>query len=243
MTPSPFSTIITAAGKADESYVSLNPSLPKNLTLIGNETILARAFATYKSLDPSRTRVAVSAEENETYQTASALAEYIPGQCFVLVNSNLKGALVSALVASEGLDPDSPLLVAGGDSEIAGGVQNIVNEFIDGDYAAGVIVFKSNEPRWSYIKNTSDGMAIQVSEKKVIGEFATTGTFYFDSVETFRASAKWCLVNNVQTNGNYFVSSALNFVISQGGKVGYRQIPATNYANYRFASDVPNEGQ
>ena len=238
-----FSTIITAAGKADESYVALNPSLPKNLTLIENEPILSRAFATYRSLDPSRTRVAVSAEENKTHQTSSALADSIPGSCFVLVNSNLKGALVSALVASEGLDPDSPLIVAGGDSEIVGGIQNVVNDFVNGDYAAGVIVFESTEPRWSYIKNSSDGMVIQVSEKKVIGQFATTGTFYFDSVETFRASAKWCLVNNVQTNGNYFVSSALNFVISQGGRVGYRQIPATDYANYRFASDVPNEGK
>jgi hypothetical protein len=236
-----FSTIITAAGKADQSYVSLNPLRPKNLTALGNETILSRAFTSYRTLDPSRTRVAVTAEENETYKTSSALEAYIPGQCFVLVNSDLKGALVSALVASEGLDPDSPLIVAGGDSEIVGGIKNIVNEFVDGEYAAGVIVFESIEPRWSYIKNSSDGMVIQVSEKKVIGEFATTGTFYFDSVRTFRASAKWCLVNNAQTNGIYFVSSALNFVISQGGRVAYRQIPATDYANYRFASDVPNE--
>lgn len=238
-----FSTIITAAGKADESYVSLNLSLPKNLTLIGNETILSRAFATYRSSDPSRTRVAISAEENETYQTSSALSHSIPASSFVLVSGNLKGALVSALVASEGLDLDSPLIVAGGDSEIAGGIQNIVTEFVDGNYAAGVIVFESAEPRWSYIKNSSHGMVIQVSEKKVIGKFATTGTFYFDSVDTFRASAKWCLVNNVQNNGNYFVSSALNFVISQGGRVSYRQIPATDYVNYRFASDVSTEGK
>jgi bifunctional N-acetylglucosamine-1-phosphate-uridyltransferase/glucosamine-1-phosphate-acetyltransferase GlmU-like protein len=243
MSPQLFSSIITAAGKADESYLSLNPSVPKNLTVIRNQPILSRAFATYRSLDPSRTRVAISAEENETHQTPLALADSIPRPCFVLVNSHLKGALVSALVASSGLDPDSPLIVAGGDSEIVGGIQNIVNEFVDGHYAAGVIVFESTEPRWSYIKHTSDGMVIQVSEKKVIGEFATTGTFYFDSVETFRASAKWCLVNNVQTNGNYFVSSALNFVISQGSKVGYRQIPATDYANYRFASDGSKEGK
>ena len=242
MTSPLFSTIITAAGKADSSYVTRNPSIPKNLTIVRGKPLLARAFATYRSLGQENTRVAISQNESKNYSTPAALKEFIPAPCFVLVNEHLQGALVSALVASDGLDLCSPLVVAGGDSEIVGGIQDIVSELIAGEYAAGVIVFESSDPRWSYIKNGSDGAVIQVSEKEVVGGLATTGTFFFDSVRTFRECAKWCMVNNVQTNGNYFVSSALNFVISQGGKVGYRQIPTTDYANYRFASDIPEEG-
>ena len=242
MTSPLFSTIITSAGKADSSYITRNPSIPKNLTLVGGKPLLARAFASYGFLGQERTRVAISESESKTYSTSAALKEFIPAPCFVLVNDLLQGALVSALVASDGLDLGSPLVVAGGDSEIAGGIEEIIREFIAGEYAAGVIVFESSDPRWSYIKTGSDGVVIQVSEKEVVGGLATTGTFFFDSVGTFRECAKWCMVNNVQTNGNYFVSSALNFVISQGGKVGYRQIPTTDYANYRFASDIPEEG-
>ncbi len=236
-----FSTIITAAGKADSSYASRNPWLPKNLVIIDGKPLLARAFASYRSLDQERTRVVISTGESKTHQTASALEEFIPGPCFVLVNENLQGALVSALVASDGLDLSSPLVVAGGDSEIIGGISGIIREFVEAEYSAGVIVFESSDPRWSYIRNGSDGSVIQVSEKEVVGGLATTGTFFFDSVSTFPC-AQWCLVNNVQTNGNYFVSSALNFVISQGGKVGYRQISTNDYSNYRFASDIPEEG-
>jgi len=237
-----FSTIITSAGKADSSYFTRNPSIPKNLTLVRGMPLLARAFASYGFLGQERTRVAISERESKTYSTSAALKEFIPAPCFVLVSDLLQGALVSALVASDGLDIGSPLVVAGGDSEIAGGIEEIIREFIAGEYAAGVIVFEASDPRWSYIKTGSDGSVIQVSEKEVVGGLATTGTFFFDSVGTFRECAKWCMVNNVQTNGNYFVSSALNFVISQGGKVGYRQIPTTDYANYRFASDIPEEG-
>jgi len=234
-----YSTIITAAGASDSSYDDLGRSVPKNLTLVGGKQILARAIESCAPRGGSDIKVAIRADEEERFSTSKVTGEFFPGVRFSLVNNNLQGALVSALIASEGLDEHSPLVIAGGDSEISGGISNMIKHFIEEKFAAAVIVFESSDPRWSYIRTSSTGMVVQASEKKVIGDLATTGTFFFDSVARFRASAKWCLVNNAQTSGKYFVSSALNFVVSQGDRVGYRQIQATDYSNYRFASDLP----
>ena len=235
-----YSTIITAAGASDSSYDELGPSVPKNLTLVRGKQILARAIESSAPKGGSVVKVSIRADEEKRFSTSKVTGSLFPGVKFSLVNNNVQGALVSALIASEGLDEHSPLVIAGGDSEISGGISKIIKHFIAERFAAGVLVFESSDPRWSYIRTSSTGMVVQASEKKVIGDLATTGTFFFDSVSRFRASAKWCLVNNAQTSGKYFVSSALNFVVSQGDRVGYHQIQATDYSNYRFAPDLPN---
>jgi dTDP-glucose pyrophosphorylase len=233
-----YSTIITAAGPVDQTYLDFYPGTPKNLVQHEGVPILSRAVTSYTAPQASAVNIAIRRDEDEQFSTRAAIQALHPGTSFSLVHSNLQGALVTALIASSFLPSKSPLVIAGGDSEISGGIHSLIESFLQEGFTAGTIVFESNDPRWSYIRTGKDGAVIQVSEKKVTGKLATTGVFFFDSVETFWASTKWCLVNNAQIGGNYFVSTALNSIIANGARVGYTEIDRSMYRNHKLATEL-----
>lgn len=233
-----FSTIITAAGKPDSSYQERFEHIPKNLVITSGIPILARAVQSYSSLESGKTVVVVDGAEEESHLTSAELSKYCKDVEVEPLSSPVRGALISAIVGSAKFPLDEPLIVAGGDSEIISGIRKHVQSFVSRNLSAGVIVFKDIDPRWSYVQLGRGDEIIQVWEKKVIGELATTGVFYFESTRKFLDAAEWCLVNNAQTGGVFYVSAALNHVIARGGKVGYEEIPRSQYRNYRFAEDI-----
>jgi hypothetical protein len=236
-----FSTVITAAGKSDSSYGKRFPGIPKNLVTISGVPMLARSAASYSHAMSENIVAMVNQVEDVSHQTSLVLSKHCKNLTVETLKTPVRGALITAILASANLPPDKPLIVAGGDSEILNGIQNKVERFMSRKLSGGVIVFRDLNPRWSYVQAGRSLEVIQVSEKRVIGEFATTGVFYFESLRKFLDAAEWCLVNNAQTGGDFYVSAALNHLISQGGKVGYEEIEKSNYKNYRFAEDVRDD--
>lgn len=231
-----FQAIITAAGTSEPwslgGYVG-----PKNLTPVDGIPLLSRAAASYSSLG-GQTVIAVSTNEYADYEQqylalgGEHVAKILP------VNPHVKGALVTALISAHFMDLNAPLVIAPGDSFIHGGSQRHVVELLARDLEAGTITFNSRGDRWSYVALNRDGLVTQVAEKRVIGQNATTGVFVFRSAEIFIDAAEWCLLNKIQTNDTFYVSSTLNYIVSQGGKVGVAGIEREAFSYYSRQDDM-----
>jgi hypothetical protein len=229
-------SIITAAGDSSETFLKAGFSLPKNLLVWEGKEILFRAVSSYAEAIATTT-VALNRRECLNWNTASKLLEKYPELKVELISSNVPGALISALMAASNIPPESPLIVAAGDSEISAGISGYVQEFLDSGVDAGTIVFQADDPRWSYIATGPDNQVRQVAEKRVIGLLATTGVFYFRTVELFLDAAQWCLINNAKDRGLYYVSTTLNALIIRGLKVKYVQIPRHEYRSWSLPID------
>jgi hypothetical protein len=238
MKAEPVRVVITSSGTPHPSYGKIHSGSAKNLVLVDGVPILARALSSYGQPNPEHTTVVLSADEDMKFPTRQVISEYFPELRVLTSKAVASGALIAAILGTSDLPELAPLVIAGGDSEIRGGIAGHIEKFGGQDCAAGVIVFPDNHERWSYIQLGESKEILQVSEKVVVGPYATTGVFFFRSVALFRDAAEWCLVNNATTNGAFYVSTALNYLITRGETVLYDVIEPDVYKNYKFAEDT-----
>ena len=208
-------TIITAAGEDEGSFHQAGINTPKNLVPFAGSTILGAAIKSYTSNDKN-THVVIRRDEAKLWKTDEILKTDFPNVSFHKIPNATKGALCSAAMALDDLDLDLPLIIAAGDSIITGDLKSLLSHFLKNDCVAGTLLFESTLPRWSYARLSPTNQILEMAEKIPISSFASTGLFYFKSVELFKWATEWVLKENMHTNGAYYLSSALNYLIVNG---------------------------
>jgi CTP:molybdopterin cytidylyltransferase MocA len=233
-------TIITAAGDSRARFFGAGFAKPKSLVQIKGTNVVEKAIRSY-TVDFSHLTVAINQEEDAEWGVAAEITRAFPSANIVRVSSQARGALASALLSISKVNPDLPLVVAAGDSQVTSDVGGILSSFQSEEFAAATIVFDSSGARWSYVAVDRRNKVLEVSEKFQIGSLATTGFFYFQSAKSFIEAARWVLLNNAQVDGNFYVSTTLNFLISRGEKVGFQKIQSSEYRSWSLPIDFVEE--
>lgn len=144
-----------------------------------------------------------------------------------------RGALVSATFALADLVSEVSFLIVPANSVIP---PLYISEFFQNmkmqKSVAGALVLQSTDPNYSYARKDKENRVIEIVEKQVAGNCALAGIYYFDSPEVFQACAQWALVNNVITEGRYFLSPALNYFLASGVEIGLYDIPSQDYLRF-----------
>jgi len=229
-------TIITAAGDSRLTFLGSGFSVPKSLVKVRGRTVIQSALESYAVRGHDLT-VALNAEETHDWKLDEHLAALFPQAKVVRVPSQARGALASALLSSEALVLDQPLVIAAGDSEIVGGIGSHIDGFMRDGADAATIVFESSGKRWSYVSVDSRGQVVEVSEKYQVGHMATTGVFFFREAKSFLDSATWVLMNNAHVGGAFYVSSTLNYLISKGVGISFNEIRPVDYKSWSLPVD------
>jgi dTDP-glucose pyrophosphorylase len=233
-------TIITAAGDSRGLFVKGGFNYPKSLQVVNGQALLDRAIDSYSD-SGSQTVVAINKEENDEFLISQTINRSKSNVKVIEVSSTARGALISALFCLSETDMTEPLVIAAGDSIVNGGIKKHVNALIAQDVAAGTIAFVSTNPRWSYLSVGKNGQVLEVAEKDAIGPLATTGVFYFRSGALFLEAAKWVVINNALVGGQFYVSTSLNYLISEGMKVGFQEIKREEYLSFSLPSDFVSQ--
>lgn len=220
--------MITAAGDSREQFLSAGFNVPKSLVDLESEIVIQAAIESYV-VDKTGFFVAVNQDEAREWGVGDRVKALYPTAQVVSVPTRARGALVSALMCSERLDLDSPLVIAAGDSSITGGIAGHINFFCENALDSAAIVFESSGSRWSYVATDENDAVVEVSEKFQIGHLATTGVFFFRQAKVFMEGAEWVLKNNASVNGNFYVSTVMNHLISLERKVGFAKINSSAY--------------
>lgn len=235
-------TVVTAAGSSLKSFLTAGFSSPKSLVAVDGQPLLIAATKSY-SVSLGETVVAINREEDVNFGISEMIKNHLPMVQIYSSPDRGHGALITAMCALEGLDPSGPLAIASGDSTYKGQISTAVETIRDSGAKAGTLAFPSTSPRWSYLRLDKTGDVIEVAEKRVVGPYATTGFFYFESVNLFLEAAKWVLVNNVNHEGKFFVSATLNYLVSLGEKVAVQLAQPSDYRSYSVPYDFIEESR
>lgn len=231
-----YQTIVTAAAPTKEIFLSAGFPTSRNRLTVGDLPLLYRAVSSAASSKGSVTLVLNKEEESSDFSASAMIEALIPSLKIVHSPTEAKGALVSALLGAEQLDPDLPLLICPGDAFLSKSFETHLPDTamaLDGF----TLAFRSQSPRWSFLGLNSEGEISEVAEKRVIGDFATTGHFYFKRASDFIEASKWVLVNNANVNGAFYVSTALNYLVSSGLSLGFKEISRDEYFSFSKPHD------
>lgn len=146
------------------------------------------------------------------------------------------GALCSCLLAIDCLDPNEPLIITNCDQIIEDNLAQSIESFRHNDCVAGVITFESIHPRWSYVVDENNGNVIQAVEKKVASRNAIAGFYYYKRASFFLKAAMQVVLNHAHNGGCYYISSSLNQIILESGKVLHLPIASHKYHSF-YAPD------
>jgi len=217
-----YNTLILAAGSSlfslpDGSQVS-KPKFD-----VAGEKLIERITSTYLS---GNTFLAISDKIIKINEKENRITTVPVG--------NTKGALISALIAIRNRDLDLPIFITPGDALITRkNFEEFCLQSLHSKQEISVIVFDSQNPNYSYVRMLDEKL-VEVCEKKVISSKATAGIFYFKTAHLFIECAEWAIMNNIQTNGLFFLAPALNYAVVKGLNPYLFQIDEKDY--YRFST-------
>lgn len=211
------------AGENSNSDVDLDRNYSKfNLELAGR-TLIEEAIRNYSS---GKTTIAISKNSN--------LPRIVNDQVKIKEVGKTQGALITALIATEGMDLQSPLTIVPGDALIS---RNSYMDFLADSLSSGcdlsIVVFQSNNSDYSYVRSLGDKI-VEVTEKKVVSSLATAGIFYFASLDIFHACGEWSIINNITTQTLFFLAPSINYAIINGLKIRLYNISENDY--FRFSN-------
>lgn len=171
------------------------------------------------------TRLVISEEESLEFSSQQELE--------ICKVGSTNGALITAILGLNDFDLSLPLVICPGDSLLKDEIfQEFIAESEISDSDISLVVFSSDKPNYSYIR-TIDEVLVEVCEKKVISSVATAGVFYFKSAKLFLECAEWAIMNNVCTNGTFFIAPSLNYAVIIGSNPSLFRIEESEY--YRFS--------
>ncbi len=134
------------------------------------------------------------------------------------VPSLTAGQSVTVLRAEEHIASEEPLLIHNADTGF-----RIDDSWVTQAWRLGcdgaLLVFRSNEPRWSYAREGEDGWVDEVREKEVISPWASTGSYWFRRGADFVELARERLRTGRREAAEYYVAPLYNDLIARGGRV------------------------
>jgi dTDP-glucose pyrophosphorylase len=161
-----------------------------------------------------------------------------PGTSVLERMGETSGALCSCLLAIGSLEPSEPLLISNSDHLITANLSAHIECFEKAQVDAGVVTFDSIHPRWSYVVGAENNRVAQTFEKKVVSRIAIAGLYYFREAGQFLDAAKKSILNDVNVNGKFFISSAINQCILDGGDVMYAKIDEHQFNSFYSPSRI-----
>jgi NDP-sugar pyrophosphorylase family protein len=128
------------------------------------------------------------------------------------------GQAITVLRAKEFINNDEPLLIHNADTAFDvdhSWIGRATEEKLDG----ALLVFPSQEKRWSFSRESPQGFVEEVREKEAISTWATTGTYWFRRGADFVGTAEARFNSDRREASEFYVGPLYNDLIARGSKV------------------------
>ncbi len=164
----------------------------------------------------------------------------LPGESKIEIvkpDQKTAGAIASALLPYDRIDDSSAIALVPTNSLVAhDSLLEFMQAMLSSENDAGVLLVESQNPNFSYVR-MFEGKIIEFVEKRVVGNFATTGVFFFRNRDVLLNCARWALVNNQTTNNQYYVAPSLNYLLTSGRTIGYQVLTMDQYQHSSFPTE------
>jgi NDP-sugar pyrophosphorylase family protein len=150
---------------------------------------------------------------------ADILKRYASHNPLILgVTEVTRGQSETVLAAKHLINSNTPLLIHNADTGY-----EIDSEWIDSLESqkpdGALLVFESEEDRWSFSREDDTGRVIEVREKEPISCWASTGTYYFARGKDFVRFAEERINEHQLESGEFYIAPIYNDLIAQGATI------------------------
>ncbi|MCQ3018719.1 glycosyltransferase family 2 protein [Pseudomonas tremae] len=145
------------------------------------------------------------------------------------VHNLTQGAACTALLASEQIDNDDELLILSVSDFLDTDLQAVVRWFRERGDDAGIVIFNSLHPRYSFARLDGDNRVIEAAEKNPISPNAIAGMYWFRSGSLFVAAAKEMIRKDARVNGNFYIAPVLNELVLLQKIIGAFRVEPNQY--------------
>ena len=199
--------ILPMAGNG-QRFFDAGYDLPKPLIDVKGKPMFQRVLDNLGITNKDEVHCIVRDDHCKNYSIHDQIQKYYPNaKIHVLMEMN-EGACCTVLNA---INPqnDTEFMVANCDQ-----IQ-IWNRPQFNQEAGGTIMTftpNHNEPIHSYVKLNEEGHVIELAEKRLISNIATTGVYHFGSEKDFHTAA-WKMINtNDRTNNEFYLAPVYNYL-------------------------------
>jgi hypothetical protein len=147
----------------------------------------------------------------------------------VTITGETRGAACTALLGIRHIAPDEELLILNSNELVKIDYREAVESFRRRGLDAGVVVFPSLHPRYSYVRFDSDGLIVEAAEKRPISRHATAGFYWYRRGASFVEAAQDMIRKDASVDGRFFISLTLNELVLKQLRMGVHQIEAKHY--------------
>jgi hypothetical protein len=224
--------LILAAGSPPEDGAEEPASragYPALLAELGGELLVERLARACADLSGARLAFVVREEEARRHHLGNVVAHVAPGAEVVRVRGDTAGAACSALLAIGQIATDEDLLVLNANEVLDIDFGAVVEGFRASGHDAGVVVFPSVHPRYSFVRLDAEGLVVEAAEKNPISRNATAGFYWYRRGGDFVRAIERMIRKEAHVDGRYYICPAFNELVLDGARIGAHRIPADRY--------------
>jgi NDP-sugar pyrophosphorylase family protein len=219
----PIHIILPMAGYGSR-FAKAGITTPKPLIRVDGKPMFLKAISSFDALDaPKRYTVILRKEHVEQYNLADQVKAALPEVNIIVTDEPATGALRDANRAEPYLKPDEAAIVMDCDIQVGGeDYFAMIRRSLRGedDLQGGLLLFKSDSPRFSYAEVDDTWNVQRTVEKQVISPYAIGGGYFVRDTQTLlQESARVFAEPLSDTRPEYFVSYLFNQILDDGGTV------------------------
>ncbi|MEI6335432.1 MAG: glycosyltransferase family 2 protein [Methylococcaceae bacterium] len=218
--------LVLAAGQGPSPQID---GYPLCLAEFDSVPLIQRVIDSCRPLRPNQLIFAFRGEEITTYHLDYVVTLLWPDSMTLTVQDKTQGAACTALLATGVIESDDELLIVNGNELLDTDFLTILEDFRRRKLDAGVAVFHSIHPRYSYVRIDEDGLVIEAAEKKPISTNATVGFYWFAQGRDFVHAAKNMIRKDARVNGSFYICPTFNELVLEQRRIGIHQIDSKAY--------------
>jgi NDP-sugar pyrophosphorylase family protein len=223
--------IIPIAGSSD-LFINAGYMYPKPLIEINGTTMIEKVIEKAGAVADEYQYIFIIKEEDALkFHLDNTLKLLAPRSEVVKLKRDTKGGLCSVLMAIDKIENDDNLIIINGDQILDVRFDEILKYWKQEGADAGIVTFNSVHPRWSYARIENDQVS-QTAEKNPISNHAIAGYYYFSNAAAFFDAAFKVIKNDVQLEGNYYISPVINEYVLLNKKTLNYKINSEQYHSF-----------
>jgi dTDP-glucose pyrophosphorylase len=204
---------------------------PKPLLEIRGKTILEHVIDNFAEIEKEKHYIFVLTSQDCKQYNLDSTIRLLVKNCEIIKLDNItEGTLCTALMAIDCINNSTPLIISNADQIFQESLADLIVHFEN--YDAGVPVFESVHPRWSYVRVNKNNEIIQTAEKKPISKNAIAGLFYFKHGKEFIESAMDVIKKDTRREDKFYISSTLNEMVLKNKKILAHKIDKNKYYSF-----------
>lgn len=212
-----------------DNLQNTNDNFPIYMTEINQKMILEILMDFTKSINPSRAIFCIKDEDIKNFYLDEIIKRKIENAIIININGKTKGAVCTALLASEFIDNAEELLILAINDFTDKNWQNIVDYFRTKNADCGIVSFNSIHPRYSFAKLDESGEVIEITEKKPSSNNALASFYYFRKGKEYIECSQNVIRKDVTIKDSFYISQVINEMILKQKKIGLYKIDNSEF--------------